>query len=58
VRREDGTDTARTQPAVDRLVRVLQYRRPESTSETEKRLVEAVNTADILETLEMGADAM
>jgi hypothetical protein len=57
-RRKDGEDTARSNTATDRLVRVLQYRRPEGTSKTDKRLVEAADTADVLETLEEGTDAM
>jgi hypothetical protein len=40
-RREDGMDTGRTDPAVNRLVRILPYRGPESASATDKRLVEA-----------------
>jgi hypothetical protein len=52
-----GTDTTRDRQAFDRLVRILQYRRPESTCETDKRLVEAADTTDVLETLEEGTDA-
>jgi hypothetical protein len=36
----------------------LQYCRPESSSETDKWLVEAADTADVLETMETGVDAM
>ena len=57
-RRKDGVDTGRTNTAIDRLVRILQYCRPESTFETDKRLVKAADTTDVLETLETGADAM
>jgi hypothetical protein len=59
-RRDDGTDTGGTDAAFDRLVRILQYCRPEGTSETDKRLVEAADTADVQETLETetGTDAM
>jgi hypothetical protein len=51
-------DTARDKPAVDRLAGLLQYRRPESTPDTDKRLVAAADTADVLETLETGKDAI
>jgi hypothetical protein len=57
-RRDYGKDTQRTNRADNRLARLLQYRRPEGAFETDKRLVEAADTADVLETLEEGTDAM
>jgi hypothetical protein len=61
--RKHGMDTARDKPAVTRMVRLLQYRGPERTSETDKRLVTAADTADVAdqrseETLETGTNAI
>jgi hypothetical protein len=51
-------DTARNKPAAPWLAGILQYCGPESTSDTDKRLVEAETPADVLETLERDKDAI
>jgi hypothetical protein len=43
---------------MDRLVKVLQYSGPEGASCTDRRLVTAADTADVLETLEEDTDAI
>jgi hypothetical protein len=49
-----GEALTKNNAAVDRLVRILQYRRPE----TDERPAEAADRADVLETLEEGTNAI